>query len=85
MKKINLVLGILLAATLYSCSVQDETPSVAKFNNSAQVNPQIANSADTALSNEIRTFAVMHLAFGEITVFKERMCVWTSMDMAPIV
>lgn len=56
MKKINLVLGILLAATLYSCSVQDETPNVAKFNNSAQVNPQTANLTDTVLSNEIRTF-----------------------------
>lgn len=59
--KINIVSVVFLAATLYSCSAQDESLNLAKFQNSVQTNSQIADSTtatsnDIAFSNEIRSF-----------------------------
>lgn len=59
--KINIVSVVFLAATLYSCSAQDESLNFAKFQNSVQTNSQIAdsttaNSNDIAFSDEIRSF-----------------------------
>lgn len=59
--KINIVSVVFLAATLYSCSAQDESLNLAKFQNSVQTNSQIADSTtatsnDIAFSDEIRSF-----------------------------